>query len=92
MRMMNRHVGWASRAYIRAGRLDNNYINKINSYLHKYLSELDDLWINPTPLDERDPIKISAARNKPTHMEFFPSFQFNKAQPQQQVYPLKTYK
>ena len=77
MRMMNRHVGWASRAYIRAGRLGNNYINKINSYLHKYLSESDDLWINPTPLDERDPIKISAAINKLTHMEFGPSFQFN---------------
>jgi len=76
-RMMNRHVGWASRAYIRAGRLDNNYINKINSYLHKYLSESDDLWINPTPLDERDTIKISAAINKPTHMEFGPSCQFN---------------
>jgi len=76
-RMMNRHVGWASRAYIRAGRLGNNYINKINSYLHKYLSESDDLWINPTPLDERDPIKISAAINKPTHMEFGPSCQFN---------------
>ena len=42
-RMMNRHVGWASRAYISAGRLDNNYINKINSYLHKYLSESNDL-------------------------------------------------
>jgi len=77
-RMMNRHVGWASRAYINAGRLDNNYINKINSYLHKYLSESDDLWINPTPLDERDPIKISAAINKPTHMEFGPSCQFNR--------------
>ena len=75
--MMNRHVSWASRAYIRAGRLDNNYINKINSYLHKYLSESDDLWINPTPLDERDPIKLSAAINKLTHMEFCPSFQFN---------------
>ena len=77
--MMNRHVGWASRAYICAGRLDNNYINKINSYLHKYLSESDDLWINPTPLDERDPIKISAAINKPIHMEFGPSFQFNRS-------------
>ena len=75
--MMNRHDVWASRAYIRAGRLDNNYINKINSYLHKYLSESDDLWINPTPLDKRDPIKISAAINKLTHMEFGPSCQFN---------------
>ena len=80
MRMMNRHVGWASRAYIRAGWLDNNYINKINSYLHKYLSESDNLWFNPTPLDERDPIKISAAINKPTHMEFGPSCQFNTHQ------------
>jgi len=76
-KMMNRHVGWASRAYISAGQLGNNSIIKINSYLHKYLSESDDLWINPTPLDERDPIKISAAINKPTHMEFGPSFQFN---------------
>jgi len=49
----------------------------INSYLHKYLSESDDLWINPTPLDERNPIKISATINKLTHMEFGPSFQFN---------------
>ena len=76
MRMMNRHVGWASRAYIIVGRLDNNFINKINSYLHKYLSESDDLWINPTPLDERDPIKISVVINKLTHMEFGPSCQF----------------
>ena len=72
MRMMNRHVGWASRAYIRGGWLDNNYINKISSYLHKYLSESNDLWINPTLLDERDPIKISASINKPTQvMEIF---------------------
>ena len=74
---MNRHDVWASRAYMRAGRLDNNYINKINSYLHKYLSESDDLWINPTPLNERDPIKISVVINKLTHMEFGPSCQFN---------------
>ena len=74
---LNRHDVLASRAYIRAGRLDNNYINKINSYLHKYLSELDDLWINPTPLDERDPIKISSAINNLNHMEFGPIFQFN---------------
>ena len=60
--------------------LDNLSKNKINSYLHKYLSESDDLWINPTPLDERDPIKISAALNKPTHMEFGPSCQFNNVE------------
>ena len=75
--MINSHDVWASWAYVSAGRLDNNYINKINSYLHKYLSESDDLWINPTPLDERDPIKISAAISKLTHMDFGPSFQFN---------------
>ena len=80
---MNRHVGWASRAYISASRLDNNYINKINSYLHKYLSESDDLWINSTPLDERDPIKISAVINKLIHMEFGPSCQFNNRCPQE---------
>ncbi len=75
--MMNRHVYWASEPTQVAGRPGNNYINKINSYLHKYLSESDDLWINPTPLDERDPIKISAVINKLIHMEFGPSCQFN---------------
>jgi len=73
---LHRHDVWASRAYIRAGRLDNNYIIKINSYLHKYLSEWDDLRINPSPFDERDPIKILATINKMTHMEFGPSCQF----------------
>ena len=73
---MNRHVFWAFEPTQVASRLDDKSIIKINSYL-KYLSESDDLWINPTPLDERDPIKISAAINKPTHMKFGPSCQFN---------------
>jgi len=30
--------------------------------------------INPTPLDERNPRKISFAINEVTHMEFGPSF------------------
>jgi len=55
---------------------DNLSIIKINSYLHKYLSESDDLWINPTPLDERNLGKILSAMTKVTHMEFGPSCQF----------------
>ena len=74
---LNKCDCWASEPTWVVGRLDNNSIIKINSYLHKYLSESDDLWINPTPLDERDPIKISVSINKLTHMEFGPSCQFN---------------
>ena len=76
MRMMNKHVGWASRAYIRAGQLDNNSISKINSYLHEYLSESDDIYIDPTPLNERNLMNTLSAMNKISHMKFGPTFQF----------------
>ena len=56
--------------------LMNYSITQINSYLYEYLSESDDLYINPTPLDERSPRKISATINKMAHMEFGPSCQF----------------
>ena len=73
---VNRCDCWASEPTWVVGRLDNNSIIKINSYLHEYLSESDDLYINPTPLDERNLIKILSAMNKMTHMEFGPSCQF----------------
>ena len=41
--MMNRHNYWAFEPTQVASRLDNNSIVKINSYLHKYLSESDDI-------------------------------------------------
>ena len=73
---VNRCDCWASEPTWVLGWLDNISIIKINSYLHEYLSESDDLYINPTPLDERNLIKILSAMNKMTHMNFFPSFQF----------------
>ena len=45
---------------------------QINSYLHEYMLVSDDRQINPTPLNERNPRKISAAINKMTNMEFGP--------------------
>ena len=40
------------------------------------MSESDDHYINPTPLDKINLGKISAAINNMTHMEFGPSCQF----------------
>ena len=64
-------------AYMSVGRLDNNSTIKINSYLHEYLSESDDIYINPTPLNERNLINILSAMNKMTHMNFCPVANFN---------------
>ena len=48
----------------------------MNSYLHEYLSEMDDIYIIPTPLDKRNLIKVLSAMNNMTHMNFFPSCKF----------------